>query len=60
LRKLLDVGLAGKIIGDGVVVSIGSLCRLELVHEVCGEFEALLVGIVEALAEDLIDGPVQT
>lgn len=60
LRKLFDIGLTGKIIGDSVVVGVGSLCGLELVHEVCSELEALLVDIVEALAEDLIDSPVQT
>lgn len=58
LGKLLDEGVAGRSVGDGVVAVVLGLCRLELVHEVGGEAVALVVGVVEAFFHDFDHGRV--
>lgn len=58
LGKLLDVCLAGVIVHDGVVVGALSLCSLEALNERLCKVEAVVVGRVQALADDLVDGMV--
>ncbi len=54
--KLFDIGLAGIVVDDGVVIGALRLGRLEPLDERLCEGEAVVVGRVEALADDLVDG----
>lgn len=58
LRKLLDVGLACCVVHDCVVVGALRLCGLEALKQRLCEVEAVIVGGVEALAYNLVDGMV--
>jgi hypothetical protein len=58
LRKLLDVGLPRGVVHDGVVVWALGLCGLEALEERLCEGEAVIVGVVQALSDDLVDGMV--
>jgi len=58
LRELLDVGLPGVVVDNGVVVGALGLCGLEALEQRAREVEAVVVGLVEALADDLVDGVV--
>ena len=58
VRKVLDVGLARIVVDDGVVVCVLGLGGLEALDERLGEGEAVVVGGVQALAYDLVDGMV--
>lgn len=58
LRKLLDVGLACRIVHDGIVVWTLRLCGLEALEQRLCEGEAVIIGGVEALSYDLVDGMV--
>lgn len=82
LRELLHVGLAGGVVGDGVILGVlgfelcsavsvpqtrnplkargGRAYLLQPVHQGGGVGEALLVGVVELLREDLVDGVILT
>jgi hypothetical protein len=56
LRKLLDVGLTRCIVHDRIVVWALWLCGLEALEQRLCEVEAVIVGGVEALSYDLVDG----
>lgn len=58
LRKLLDVGLACRIVHDGIVVWALRLCGLEALEQRLCEAEAVIVGGVQALSYNLVDGMV--
>lgn len=58
LRKLLDVGLARRIVHNGIVVWALRLCGLEALEQRLCEAEAVIVGGVEALSYNLVDGVV--
>jgi hypothetical protein len=55
LGEQLDVSLAGGTVGDGLLVCVLILRNLETLEQHLRVGEDVLVGIVEALADDLID-----
>jgi hypothetical protein len=58
LRKLLDVGLPCGIVHDGVVIWTLGLCGLEALEQRLCEGEAVIVGGVQVLSYNLVDGMV--
>lgn len=58
LRKLLDIGLPRGIVHDGIVVWTFGLCGLEALEQRLCEGEAVIVGGVQVLSYNLVDGMV--
>lgn len=55
LGKELDVGAAGIVVDDSIIVGTLGLCGFEALDERFGEVEAFIVDVVQALADDLVD-----
>lgn len=58
LRKHLDVCLPRRVVGDGIVVRPLCLGRLEALDQRARKVEAVIVGCMEGLVHDLVDGVV--
>lgn len=58
LGKLLYIGLGNVIVHDGLLSRILCFCRLETLNQRLGVGEGIVVGRMEALADNLIDSMV--